>query len=126
MRRFLLLLGLAALAPIACSKAVEPPPIEISFRQSLLAAGLIVQVKSTSNEPIEQIEVTLTAPNGDERKFVQESLDGYGGFEVGWKKLGGWEIPPGTRVEVRVNGYLRPALASIPAEAPAPAGAGAG
>ncbi len=120
MNRTPLLLVLAFLATVACSKAVEPPPIEITFRESLIAAGKIVQVKSTSNEPIEQIEVTLTAPNGDERKFVQEALDGYGAFEVGWKKLGGWEIPPGTKVEVRVEGYLRPVRRSIPTEASAP------
>ena len=102
---------------VACSKAVDPPPIEITFRESLIAAGKIVQIKNTSNEPIDGIEVTLTAPNGDERRFVQESLDGYGAFEIGWKKLGGWEIPPGTEVEVRVKGYLRPARGSIPVEA---------
>ena len=116
MRRALLPLALAVLATVACSQAIEPPPIELSFRESFLAAGKIVQVKSTSNEPLEQIAVKLTAPNGDERRFVQESLEGYGSFEVGWKKLGGWEIPPGTEVEVRVEGYLRAAKGSIPAE----------
>ena len=121
MKRALLLLALAALGPVACSKAIDPPPIEITFRESLLAAGKIVQVKNTSNEPIEKIEVTLEAPNGEERTFVQESLDGYGSFEVGWKKLGGWEIPAGTEVEVRVAGYLRSAVATIPSEASAPA-----
>ncbi len=121
MNRALLLLAFAALGPVACSKAIDPPPIEITFRESLLAAGKIVQVKNTSNEPIEEIEVVLKAPNGDERRFVQESLDGYGAFEVGWKKLGGWEIPPGTEVEVRVKGYLRAAARSIPTEEPAPA-----
>ncbi len=121
MNRALLLLALMALGPVACSKAIDPPPIEITFRESLLAAGKIVQIKNTSNEPIEKIEVALTAPNGDERRFVQESLDAYGAFEVGWKKLGGWEIPPGTQVKVRVKGYLRPAVRSIPTEVPAPA-----
>lgn len=110
----------AAIAALACSNSFEPPPIEIGHRESLIAAGQIVQVKNTSNEPIQKIEVTLTAPGGDERKFVQEALDGYGMFEVGWKKLGGWEIPPGTEVEVRVEGYLRPVKRSIPTEAPAP------
>ena len=114
MKRAALAVALAVLAPIACSKAVDPPPIEIAFRESLLGAGKIVQIKNTSNEPLGQVEVVLVAPNGDERRFVQESLDGYGTFEVGWKKLGGWEIPPGTEVEVRVKGYLRPAVATIP------------
>ena len=114
MKRTLLLLVLAALGPVACSKAIDPPPIEITYRGSLIGAGEIVQIKNTSNEPIEKIEVTLTAPDGDERSFVQESLDGYDSFELGWKKLGGWKIPPGTEVEVRVKGYLRPAGASIP------------
>ena len=45
----------------------------------------------------------------------------YEAFEVGWKKLGGWQIPSGTEVKVRVEGYLRPAVRSIPTEAAAPA-----
>ena len=112
-----------AFALVGCSKAVEPPPIEISYRPSLIAAGQIVQIENTSNEPLGRIEVTLTAPGGEEREFVQESLDGYGSFEVGWKKLGGWEIPPGAEVKVRVEGYLRPAAATTPAapDGPAPA-----
>lgn len=121
MKRNLLLLALVVLGTLACSKVIGPPPVEITFRESLLAAGKIVQVKNTSNEPIAEIEVTLTAPNGEERRFVQESLDGYDAFEVGWKKLGGWEIPPGAEVRVRVKGYLRSVAASIPTEAPAPA-----
>ena len=116
MKHTLLPLVFAALGLVACSKAIDPPPIEITYRGSLIAAGKIVQIKNTSNQPIEKIEVTLTAPGGDERTFVQESLDGYGSFEVGWKKLGGWEIPPGTQVEVRAKGYLRSAAASIPTE----------
>ena len=115
-----LLLTLAVLVPVACSKAIEPPPIEITYRDSLIAAGKIVQVKNTSNEPLERIEVTLVAPGGDERRFVQEALDGYGSFELGWKKLGGWEIPPGTDIEVRVKGNLRPARSTIPTEATEP------
>ena len=121
MRRVLPLLALTVLAAAACSKVIEPPPIEVTFRESLLAAGKIVQIKNTSNEPLAEIEVTLTAPGGDERRFLQESLDGYDGFEVGWKKLGGWEIPAGTEVKVRVEGYLRSTVRSIPDEAPAPA-----
>ena len=118
MKRPLLSLALLTVVSLACSKAIEPPPIEIGFRESLLAAGKIVQIQSTSNEPMGPVEVTLTAPNGEERKYVEESLDGYGAFEVGWKKLGGWEIPAGTEVAVRVEGYLRPAVAVLPTEAP--------
>lgn len=114
MSRALLALAVVPLAAVACSQALDAPPIEISYRDSLIAAGKIVQITSTSNEPLERIEVSLRAPGGDERRFVQESLAGYGSFEVGWKRLGGWEIPAGTRIEVRVKGYLRTASASIP------------
>lgn len=117
MRRAPLLLALTLLGALACSKAIARPPIEITFRESLVGAGKIVQIENISNQPIEKIEVTLTAPDGDERRFVQESLDGYGGFEVGWKKLGGWQIPAGTVVEVRLEGYLRRAVRSIPSDA---------
>ena len=124
MKRPAPLLVLAALAAGACSQSFDPPPIEVSYRDSLLAAGKIVQIKNTSNEPLERIEVTLTAPGGDERQFVQESLEGYGMFELGWKKLGGWEIPAGTEVKVRAKGYLRSLRSSIPAAAGEPSAGG--
>lgn len=119
-RRTAFLLVLTALAPLACSRVIDPPPVEIGFRDSLIGAGKIVRIANTSNEPIAEIEVELTAPDGDRRTFVQESLEGYGALEVGWKKLDGWEVRPGTEVVVRVKGHWRRAAASIPAEAPRP------
>ena len=120
MKRSALLLVLAALTAGACSRSFAPPPIEVTYRESLIAAGKILQIKNTSNEPLDRVEVTLTAPGGDQRQFVQETLEGFGMFELGWKKLGGWEIPAGTDVEVRAEGYLRPFRSSIPAAASEP------
>lgn len=102
------------LSTLACGKAIEPPPVEITFRESLLGAGKIVQIKNTTNEPLTEIEIVIRAPDGDERTFVQESIEGYGLFELGWKKLGGWEIPAGSEVEVRARGYLRAAGGVLP------------
>ncbi len=79
----------------------------MSHRESLVGAGKIVQIKNSSSEPLAEIEVTFRAPSGEERKFNRPSLEAGEAFEVGWKKLDGWEIPVGADVEVRCKGHLR-------------------
>ena len=44
---------------------------------------------------------------------MQDSVDGYSTVEVGWKKLGGWQIPEGSKVEIRADGYLRAVTATL-------------
>lgn len=99
-------LGASALL-VACG-ALEPPPVELSFRDSLVGAGKILQIRNTSNEPLTRLEVTLTAPGGESRTYRHETLAGYETVEIGWKKLGGWQIAVGTDIQVRVEGHWRP------------------
>jgi hypothetical protein len=104
----------ALLAFTAGCGLVDPVPIDITFRDSLVGAGKIVQLENTSNEPVEGIEVLITAPAGDSRSFTLEELGPYTSFEIGWKKLGGWEIPVGAQVEVRARGHLLALKAQLP------------
>lgn len=90
---------------ISACGALEAPPVSLSYRESLVGAGKIVQITNTSNEALTALEVSLEAPDGETRDFRQETLEGYGTFEIGWKKLGGWQIPLGTGVRVRAEGF---------------------
>lgn len=91
---------------------MEPPPVEVLQRPSLLGAGTIVQIRSTTNEALTEIEVTISS--GDRTmKHTELRLGGYETVEIGWKKLGGWEIPDAAEIEVRAKGYLLPARARL-------------
>jgi hypothetical protein len=92
------------------------PPVEVLYRDSLLGQGLIVQVKNTSDAALEEVTVDVRGPEGERRSFTEASVEGFGVLEVGWKRLGGWQIPAGSTVTVRARGYLLPARSEIPAE----------
>lgn len=102
----LLLLTLLSALSAGCGTSLSAPPLEIAVRDSLIGAGKVIQIKNGSNEPLEQIRVRIRAPSGEEREYVEGRLDGYGVLEVGWKKLGGWEVPAGATVQVNSKGHL--------------------
>ena len=90
---------------LACAGIVEPPPVALSSRESLVGAVRIVQVENTSSEPLTELVVTFRSAAGEERTFNVPQLDGFGKVEIGWKKLGGWQIEPGTEIKVRSAGF---------------------
>lgn len=96
----------AASCLAACGGALEAPPVELSYRESMVGAGKIVQIQNTSDQPLTDLVVTLTSPDGDSRTFNHSNLAGFERLEIGWKKLGGWEIPTGAEVRVEGEGYL--------------------
>lgn len=111
--------ALAALVCLIAACAVpapgEPPPVEFSARESLMGAGMILQVKNTSAEPLNKLELQITAPSGEQRSFTTEQLEAHGAIEVGWKKLDGWKIPPESEVSLRCEGFSLPLEATVPA-----------
>lgn len=111
-------LALTILLPLAaaCGRSLQAPPIELGVRDSLVGAGKVIQVKNTSEQELLEVRVEIRSPDGGERSFTQDVVAGYGGFEVGWKKLGGWEVPAGAGVTIRAKGFLRPFEGSLPAD----------
>ena len=81
----------------------------------MIGAGKIVQISNTSNEPLSTVEIQIEAPTGEERRFTQDTLEEFATLEIGWKKLGGWEIPTGAEVTVRCEGFLGSVKATVPA-----------
>ncbi len=106
-RRALFGAALVALAAVGCNQ-VSAPPIELSYRESLVGAGKVVQIENTSNEALLGLAVEIIAPEGETRTFTLDELAGYGSIEIGWKKLGGWQIPEGADVKVSAEGFFLP------------------
>ncbi len=107
-------LALVLVAGLSGCGRFEAPPVELTFRDSLVGAGKIVQVANTSNQPLTGIEVTITAPTGESRSFTQVELGAYETLEIGWKKLGGWQVPPGSEIRVGAKGFLLPVDGQLP------------
>ena len=100
----------------SCNTKLEKPPVEVTYRQSLVGAGKILQVKNQTNVPLREVEISIRSESG-EVAYKEAEIPGYEVLEVGWKKLGGYEIPEGATVEVRAAGYLLPVNARVGAPA---------
>lgn len=108
-------LTLGLLVTAAGCGRFQAPPLELSFRDSLVGAGKIVRIENTSNQALTGVEVTISAPSGESRTFSQDELGGYQTLEIGWKKLGGWQVPLGAKVEIGADGYLLAFKGRLPA-----------
>lgn len=108
------ILALALLAGTAGCRRLQAPPVELSFRDSLVGAGKIIQVANTSNEALAGLEVKISTPSGESRTFTLDELAAYQEIEIGWKKLGGWQVPPGAEIEIRADGHLMPFKGRLP------------
>ncbi len=116
--RLLPLILLLGAAVAGCGR-LQGPPVELGYRDSLVGAGKIVRIENTSSEPLTGIEVEIAARSGESRTLSLEQLDGYDTLEIGWKKLGGWQVPPGARVRVSADGYFRAFRGELPADSEA-------
>lgn len=88
-----------------CGAKLEAPPVEITYRESLLGAGNILRIKNLSSEPLSALEVTIRTAKG-EVSYDQATLGPGEVLEVGWKKLNGFEIPNDAEIAVSAEGYM--------------------
>ncbi len=107
-----LLLCLALLL-VGCGQTLKPPPLGVAHRESLLGAGRILQITNTSEEPLTCPQVRIETPAGDVKTHHLGVLASGELVELGWKKLGGFEITPGAEVTFECEGYLRPLAVTI-------------
>ncbi len=108
--------ALALIVGAAGCTRLEAPPVELSVRDSLLGAGKIVRIANTTNQPLTEVRVEILAPSGESRTYVEPELGAFQTLEVGWKKLGGWQVPAGSEVEVRTQGHWLPFRARLAPE----------
>lgn len=97
----------AVLLSAGCGAKLDKPPIECSYRPSLVGAGKILRLENRSNEVLREVRVEIRAGD-DDVTYEQAEIGGYQVLEVGWKKLGGFEIPDDATIEIRAKGYWLP------------------
>jgi hypothetical protein len=100
-------LAVAVLLTAGCGMKFEKPPIECSFRPSLVGAGKILRLENRSDEPLRAVAVTIRTKKGKVTHSGAE-IGAHQVLEVGWKKLGGFEISDDAEIEIRAKGYLLP------------------
>lgn len=101
-------LCLVLLLALACSTVLEAPPVEIAYRDSLVGLGKIVRITNQADTALAALEVRLENPNGDVKHHLFDSLAPGETYELGWKKLEGFEVAVGARVSLEAEGYALP------------------
>jgi hypothetical protein len=108
-----LLLVAATIGWLGCGR-VGAPPVAVTYRDSLLGIGKVLQVTNQGKVPLTGIEVRVETPEGDVKHHELASLAAGETTEVGWKKLAGFEIPSRSQVSIHCSGYLLPYRTRLP------------
>jgi len=106
-----LLLSLAL--AVGCSGALEAPPVDIAYRDSLVGIGKIVRITNKAETALTAIEIRIENPNGDVKNYSTPSLAAGETLELGWKKLDGFQVELGSQVSLRAAGFVLPSLAEL-------------
>ena len=109
----LIVIALAGVLAGACSGALEAPPVDIAYRDSLVGIGKIVRITNEGEAALSALEVRIENPNGDVKNHSVPSLATGETLELGWKKLEGFEVQIGAEVALRAEGFALPALAEL-------------
>lgn len=92
------------------------PPVTITYRDSLVGIGKVIQIKNTSADHLYKVKVVGRNFQQNSSGSVKATDDLAPGdvAEVGWMEFGAWTPQPGETVEVYSEGYLVPAVSYIP------------
>ncbi|MCH9648365.1 MAG: hypothetical protein K0U98_09005 [Deltaproteobacteria bacterium] len=102
-----------------CSGKLSEPPLGLTYRDSLMGIGKILQISNLGEEALTELQIRIETPAGDVKNHTLSRLEAGELVELGWKKLDGFEIPVGAEVEVSCAGFLGSFRAQLKPE-PAP------
>ncbi len=107
-RRLVLAVTAVAFFFLACNKTLEAPPVEVEYRDSLLGIGKIVRVTNQHSEALTNLVIRIENPNHDIKHHTLASLPVGETYELGWKKLDGFQVEVGAEVTIRSEGFIIP------------------
>ena len=88
--------------------AARPLPVAVEFRASAIGRGLVLRVRNTSDRPLDDLIVSVTAGRGPTAGQVTRGMTRPLGpgeeVEIGWAELDGWQLAPGEVVKLWVPG----------------------
>ena len=99
-----------------CGKSALPPPVTVSYRDSLVGAGKVIQI--SNNSPHHLYNVRVVGRNFDEVSSASVKAADHLGpndyVEVGWMEFEAWVPRSGESVEVYCDDYATPYVSIIP------------
>jgi len=96
-----------------CPGALEAPPVDIAYRDSLVGIGKIVRITNQAESALSEVEIKIENPNGDVKNYSTATLATGETLELGWKKLDGFQVEIGSEVSLRAKGFVLPAIAEL-------------
>jgi hypothetical protein len=110
-----IVIGLALLALFTKTTPL-PPPVGVTYRQSLVGMGMVVQITNKSSYHL--YKVTVVGRNIKQVSSASvkatDHLSPGGSVEVGWLEFGNWVPEPGETIEVYCDNYATPAVSVVP------------
>jgi len=99
-----------------CGNSALPPPVKVSYRDSIFGAGKVAQIKNDSAHHLYNVRVTGREYDTLESASVRvtEHLAPHASVEVGWLEFGSWCPAPGESLEIYADNYLSPYVSVIP------------
>ncbi|MHC4405628.1 MAG: hypothetical protein ACYTG0_38775 [Planctomycetota bacterium] len=99
-----------------CGKSALPPPVTVTYRDSIFGLGKVIQITNTSSHHLYNVRVV--GRNYEEASSASvkatDQLKPYGVVEVGWMEFEAWTPVPGESVEVYCDDYTLPYISVIP------------
>ena len=99
-----------------CDKSALPPPVAVTYRDSLLGIGKVIQITNNSSHHLYNVRVV--GRNYEEASSASvkatDHLRPHDSVEVGWLEFEAWRPLPGESVEVYCDDYATPFLSIIP------------
>jgi hypothetical protein len=115
-------LGFAIMAMLipfvsGCGKSALPPPVTVTYRDSFIGVGKVIQITNTSSHHLYNVRVV--GRNYEEVSSASvkatDHLRPHDSVEVGWLEFEAWTPAPGESVEVYCDDYAAPYVSIIPA-----------
>lgn len=99
-----------------CGQAALPPPVQVTYRDSVIGAGKVIQITNTSSRPLYNVQVV--GRNFEEGSNASTPATGHlspgCSVEVGWLEFDSWTPLSGETVEVYCDNYDAPYVSVIP------------
>ena len=112
----LAVVALVSVLTSGCGKSALPPPVKVTYRDSLVGVGKVIQITKTSSHHL--YNVSVVGRNYEEVSSASvratRHLKPHGSVEVGWLEFEAWTPLPGESVEVYCDDYATPYISVIP------------
>ena len=106
-------IGLILIILALTGATLTQPPIELSFRESWLVKGKVLQVSNTSSKEILECTMQTSSPKTNEKCTYSFRLRPLQTYEIGVLETN-WTFISNESVTVKATGYALPVSCTVP------------